>query len=173
MSITCWQTMALRAARNAGMDVPKESIDQAVRYIKGLDDSGDRRRGIGGFGYSSRGSEASATAEGLLALQVCGDYDSEEVKGASDRLLKTGLRPGDRWFFYTSYYYAQGMYQRGEKHAAEARKVMTDLLIPLQSREGWWDGIGGEERQGGKVYATSLAVLAPSVKNHFLPIYQR
>jgi hypothetical protein len=38
------------------------------------------------------------------------------------------------------------MYQRGEKHAAEARKVMTDLLIPLQSREGWWDGIGGEER---------------------------
>ena len=121
MSITCWQTMALRAARNAGMDVPKESIDLAVRYIKGLYDSGDRRRGIGGFGYSGRGNEASTTAEGLLALQVCGDYDSEEVKGASDRLLKTGLRPGDRWFYYTSYYYAQGMYQRGEKHAAEAR----------------------------------------------------
>ena len=173
MSITCWQTMALRAARNAGMDVPKESIDHAVRYIKGLYDSGDRRRGIGGFGYSSRGSEASAAAEGLLALQVCGDYDSEEVKGASDRLLKTGLRPGDRWFFYISHSYAQGTDQRGEKDAAEARKVMTDLLIPLQSREGWWDGIGGEERQGGKVYATSLAVLAPSVKNHFLPIYQR
>lgn len=173
MSVTCWQAMALRAARNAGMDVPKDSIDLAVRYIKGLYDSGDRRRGLGGFGYSSRGSEASTTAEGLLALQVCGDYDSEEVKGASDRLLKTGLRPGDRWFYYTAYYYAQGMYQRGDKHAAEARKVMTDLLLPLQSREGWWDGVGGEERQGGKVYATSLAVLALSVKNHFLPIYQR
>jgi hypothetical protein len=50
---------------------------------------------------------------------------------------------------------------------------MADLLIPIQSREGWWDGVGGEERQGGKVYATSLAVLALSVKNHFLPIYQR
>jgi hypothetical protein len=173
MSITCWQTMALRSARNAGLDVPKEAIDLAVRYIKGLYDSGDRRRGLGGFGYSSRGNEVSTTAEGLLALQVCGDYECEEVKGASDRLLKTGFRAGDRWFFYTAYYYAQGMYQRGDKHGADARRVMTELLLPLQSREGWWDGIGGEERQGGKVYATSLAVLALSVKNHYLPIYQR
>jgi hypothetical protein len=173
MSITCWQTMALRAARNAGLDVPKEAIDLAVRYIKGLYDSGNRGRGLGGFGYSSRGSEVSTTAEGLLALQVCGDYDSEEVKVASDRLLRNGLRVGDRWFFYTAYYYAQGMYQRGDKHAAVARRQMADLLLPIQSREGWWDGVGGEERQGGKVYATALAVLALSVKNHFLPIYQR
>ena len=173
MSITCWQTLALRAARNAGMDVPKESIDLAVRYIKGLYESGDRRKGTAGFGYSSRGTEISTTAEGLLALQICGDYDSEEVKSTGDRLLKAGLRAGDRWFYYTAYYYAQGMYQRGEKHAVEARKQIADLLLPLQSREGWWDGIGGEERQGGKVYATTLAVLALSVKNHFLPIYQR
>ena len=173
MSITCWQTMALRSARNAGLDVPKEAIDLAVRYIKSLHDSGNNGRGYGGFGYSSRGSEPSTTAEGLLALQVCGDYDSQEVKVASDRLLKSGLRVGDRWFFYTAYYYAQGMYQRGDKHAAAARKQMADLLIPIQSREGWWDGVGGEERQGGKVYATALAVLALSVKNHFLPIYQR
>jgi hypothetical protein len=65
------------------------------------------------------------------------------------------------------------MYQRGDKHAAEAARLMAELLVPLQSREGWWDGVGGEERQGGKVYATALAVLALSVKNHFLPIYQR
>jgi hypothetical protein len=65
------------------------------------------------------------------------------------------------------------MYQRGGKHAEDARKLIADLLLPLQSREGWWDGVGGEERQGGKVYATTLAVLALSVKNHYLPIYQR
>ena len=173
MSVTCWQTMALRAAKNAGMDVPKESIDLAVRYIKGLADMGGRARGGGGFGYSSRGSELSTTAEGLLALQVCGDYDSDEVKSASDRLLKTGLRPGERWFYYTCYYYAQGMFQRGDKYALEGRKVISEVLLPVQSREGWWDGVGGEERQGGKVYATTLAVLALSVKNHYLPIYQR
>ena len=176
MSVTCWQTMALRAAKNAGMDVPKEAIDLAVRYIKGLyssGGSGSRRTGNDGFGYSARGAELSTTSEGLLALQVCGDYDSEEVRGTSERLLKTGIKAGDRWFFYTCYYYAQGMYQRGDKFALEGRKVISEALLPAQSREGWWDGIGGEERQGGKVYATSLAVLALTVKNHFLPIYQR
>ena len=34
MSVTVWQTMALRAAKNAGMDVPREAIDEAVSYIK-------------------------------------------------------------------------------------------------------------------------------------------
>jgi hypothetical protein len=173
MSVTCWQVMALRAAKNAGMDVPKESIDLAIRYIKGLYDPADKREGEAGFGYSSRGRELSTTAEGLLALQVCGDYESPEVQGAADRLLKSGLPAKERWFFYTAYYYAQGMYQRGEKHAAAGKKVIAEALLPLQSQQGWWEGRGGEERQGGKIYATALAVLALSVKNHYLPIYQR
>ena len=95
------------------------------------------------------------------------------MKGASERLFKHGIKPDERWFYYTAYYYAQGMYQRGEKYAAEGKKVTANVLLPLQSQQGWWEGRGGEERQGGKIYATSLAVLALSVKNHFLPIYQR
>ena len=174
MSVTCWQTMALRAAKNAGMDVPKEAIDLAVRYIKNLYYSGDGKQpGTAGFGYSSRGRETSTTAEGLLALQVCGDYDSDEVKNSSDRLLRAGLKLGDRWFYYTAYYYAQGMYQRGDKHAAEGKRVIADLLLPIQNPDGSWQGRGGEENDCGKVYATSLSVLALAVKNHFLPIYQR
>ncbi len=174
MSVTVWQTMALRAAKNAGLDVPKEAIDDAVGYIRRLYASETDKRGrMGGFGYQTKGREMSTTAEGLLALQVCGQYDSEEVKGASDRMLKDGLRQGERWFFYTTYYYAQGMYQRGGKYADEGRRVTADLLLPLQSREGWWEGLNGEERQGGRVYATAMAVLSLAVKNHFLPIYQR
>ena len=176
MSVTVWQTMALRAAKNAGLDVPKEAIDDAVGYIRRLYQPDTETRGgtkMGGFGYQTKGREISTTAEGLLAMQVCGQYDTEEVKGASDRLLKDGVRQGERWFFYTTYYYAQGMYQRGGKHADEAKRLVADLLLPLQSREGWWEGINGEERQGGKVYATAMAVLSLSVKNHFLPIYQR
>ncbi len=173
MSVTCWQTMALRAAKNAGMDVPKESIDLAVRYIKNLYSPGNAKDNSAGFGYAARGRETSTTAEGLLALQVCGDYDSDETKTSAERLFKSGIRPGDKWFFYTAYYYAQGMYQRGDKFAQRGRTHMMELLLPLQSREGWWQGLNGDEGQGGKVYATSLAVLALAVKNHFLPIYQR
>jgi hypothetical protein len=176
MSVTVWQTMALRAARNAGFDVPKEAIEDAMAYIKRCYEPTDERRGqvrLGGFGYQGRGREISTTSEGLLALLVCGDYESEEVQGASEHLLKEGIRQGERWFFYTTYYYAQSMYQRGGKFAEEGRKVVADVLLPIQSREGWWEGAGGEERGGGKVYATTMAMLSLAVKNHFLPIYQR
>jgi len=175
LSVTVWQTMALRAAKNAGLDIPKQSIDDAVKYIRMLyaGDRDGRRGGVGGFGYQGRGAEISTTAEGLLAMQVCGEYESEEVRGAADHLFKDGIHQGERWFFYATYYYAQGMYQRGGKYADEGNRVVADLLVPLQSREGSWEGMNGEERQGGKVYATSMAVLSLSVKNHFLPIYQR
>ncbi len=176
MSVTVWQVMALRAAKNAGMDVPKEAIDEAVAYIKRLydTDSGKRGKGnAGGFGYQSRGRETSTTAEGLLALQACGEYESEEVIGAVAKLMRDGIRQGDKWFFYTAYYYAQGMYQMGGKFADTGAQRVPELLLPLQSREGWWEGAGAEERQGGKVYATALAMLSLAVKNHFLPIYQR
>ena len=176
MSVTVWQTMALRAARNAGFDVPREAIERAVRYIKRAYQP-DRERagnsGMGGFGYQGRGRELSTTAEGLLALLVCGEYECDEVKGSSARLLRDGIKPGERWFFYTTYYYAQGMYQRGGRYAEEGARVVADVLLPLQSREGWWEGLGGEERGGGKVYATAMAMLSLAVKNHYLPIYQR
>jgi hypothetical protein len=176
MSVTVWQTMALRAAKNAGMEVPRQAIDDAVGYIRRLYQPDAEKKGatkLGGFGYQSKGREVSTTAEGLLAMQVCGQYDAEEVIGASDRLLKEGIRQGERWFYYTTYYYAQGMYQRGGKHSDEGRRLVAELLLPLQSREGWWEGINGEERQGGRVYATTMAMLSLAVKNHFLPIYQR
>lgn len=172
MSVTVWQTMALRAAKNAGLDVPKEAIDEAVRYIKRCYQA-DEKTKTGGFGYTGKGREISTTSEGMLALLVCGDYESDEVKGASERLLKEGVKPGEKWFFYTSYYYAQGMYQRGGKFAEEGERVIASVLLPIQSREGWWAGVGGEELGGGKVYATSMAMLSLAVKNHFLPIYQR
>lgn len=176
LSVTVWQTMALRAAKNAGMDVPRQAIDEAVKYMKGLYmTDGDRRvrNQPGGFGYQGPGKEISTTAEGLLAMQVCGEYEAEETKGSAARLLKEGIKQGERWFYYTCYYYAQGMYQRGGEYAEEGKTLIPELLLPLQAREGWWEGLNGEERQGGRVYPTSMAILALAVKNHFLPIYQR
>jgi hypothetical protein len=176
MSVTVWQTMALRAAKNAGFDIPREAIDDAVRYIKRCYEPEREKRGavvLGGFGYQGPGRELSTTAEGLLALQVCGEYESEEVRGASERLFKEGLRQGEKWFFYLTYYYAQGMYQRGGKYADEGARQVAEALLPMQARDGSWEGIAQEERQGGKIYSTCMAVLSLAVKNHFLPIYQR
>jgi len=176
LSVTCWQTMALRASQNAGLDVPREAIDRVVAYMKRLYKPLGDKRGPnlpGGFGYSSPATTTSTTAEGLLAMQVCGQYQAEETLAAGDLLFQTDLQKDKQWFFYTTYYYAQGMYQRGGKYADAAQRAVPAMLLPLQSREGWWQSVGGEETGPGKTYCTSLAVLALAVKNHYLPIYQR
>ncbi len=116
LSITVWQVMALRSARNAGMDVPKELIDNAVDYIKRCYSSkrgpdGKPENLKSGCGYEpSRAPEYAMAAAGLLSLQVCGAYESPEAKGSTDWLKERKLEYGTEWFFYGTYYYAQGMF---------------------------------------------------------------
>jgi hypothetical protein len=180
LSITVWQVMALRSARNAGMDVPKETIDNAVGYIKRCyqsrerDPDGKPLNLKSACGYEpNRAPEYAMAAAGLLSLQVCGAYDSVEAKGSADWLKEKKIEYGGEWFFYGTYYFAQGMFQRGGEHSTYARKLVEDLLIPKQGPDGSWQGQSGQERGAGKVYATSLGVLSLAVKFHFLPIYQR
>ena len=172
MSVTCWQVMALRAAQNAGMEVPKEAIDNVVAYMKRMYQQVPGSTGpnaAGGFGYSSPSTGTSTTAEGLLAMQVCGQYEAKETIAAGNHLLKEDINKATHPF-YTIYYYAQGMYQRGGKFAEASRRIVPEILLPKQKPEGAFEG---EDEGAGKVYTTSMSVLALAVKNHFLPIYQR
>jgi hypothetical protein len=43
----------------------------------------------------------------------------------------------------------------------------------MQNPAGYWDPEDGTERQAGKVYSTSLSVLALAIEYGYLPIYQR
>ena len=65
----------LRGCRNAGIPVPKEIIDKAIKYIRKctLPD--------GGVQYSSKGGggRPAITAAAIACLFNAGDYDSEYV----------------------------------------------------------------------------------------------
>lgn len=184
MSVTVWHLMSLRAAQNAGLKVPKIAIDNAIAYLKRCftDEGGEnnnpnpkRKRRVGGsFAYMTNKGERriSTTAAGLLSLQVCGDYEAAEIVSSSDYLLVHPPKTDDRWFYYGTYYYAQGMYQRGGEHADTSQQQVAKLLLEKQEQDGTWLG-NGEERQAGPVYSTSLAILSLSVEHHFLPIYQK
>jgi hypothetical protein len=179
LSVTVWQVMALRSARNAGLEVPKEAIDKAVEYIKRCYKS--KRDGQGkpedlksACAYEpGQHPEYAMASAGLLSLQVCGAYDSPEVKGSADFLREKKVEYGGEWYFYGTYYYAQGMFQRGGEHATHARKVVEEAVLPKQDPQGWWLGVHGQERGAGKVYCTAMASLSLAVKYHYLPIYQR
>lgn len=180
LSVSVWQLMALRSAKNDGLDVPGEAIDSALQYLRHsyaspLDRDGTPRDKISGFSYTPGTYHPSFTmsAAGLLAMQVCGQYDSPLVKGASEWLLQHPPKPSERFFFYGIYYYAQGMHQAGGKYAERADKLVPELLLPMQRTDGAWLARGGEERNVGATYATALSLLSLSVRYHYLPIYQR
>ena len=180
LSVTIWQLMALRSAKNDGLQVPASAIEQAIEYLKRsyvstLDRNGMPADKASGFSYTpgSRRPTYTMTAAGLLAMQVCGEYESPLVAGAADWLLQHPPKWKERFFFYGTYYYAQGMYQRGGKHANTARTAVQDILLEKQRGDGSWQAENGSESRVGRVYATSMAVLSLSVKYHYLPIYQR
>ena len=155
MSVTVWQLMALRAAKNAGLRVPR---DMAAA-----------------FSYEPYGGRQtfSTTAAGLLSLLASGQYEAPETIGSSNFLMKSPPAITEPWFFYGNYYYAQSMYQRGGDYAATARRKTEDTLLKNQATDGSWMPRNGNEKSAGPVYATSLALLSLSVYHHFLPIYQK
>ncbi len=168
LSVTGWQLLALRAAKNLGCDVPAEQIDDAVEYVKRCS---FRNRG---FGYTpGSGSSPTRAGTGILCLEICGVHHSPEALGAADSLLQDPLRADQEWFFYGVYYCTIGMFQVGGKPWEQSKGHLIPLLLNLQAEDGSWSGRQGQERGLGTVYATSLAVLGLSVEYQYLPIYQR
>ncbi len=179
LSVSVWQLMALRSAKNDGLQVPVKAIDEAVEYLRNsyssrLEPDGQPRDSVAGFSYTPGGGPSFAmTAAGLLAMQVCGRYESPLVAGAADWLKEHPPKWDQRFCLYGTYYFAQGMHGRGGDYAKTARQQVEEMLLSNQQTDGSWLAENGEERSHGGVYATSLAVLSLSVKYHYLPIYQR
>lgn len=179
LSISVWQLMALRSAKNDGMSVPGEAIDSAIGYLTNsfIDQSNSSRPNVnvGGFTYTPKSGHPTftMTAAGLLAMQVCGQYESPTVAASAEYLMKNPPMKTERFFFYGMYYYAQGMHQFGGKYASVATEKTEQSLLPLQSASGAFMPSDGQERNVGRVYCTAMAILALTVRYHYLPIYQR
>jgi hypothetical protein len=176
LSVTGWQLLALRAARNAGCDVPAEKVKAAVDYVKRCFD-----RGTGGFRYTVRDPVTVAcTGTGILALELVGkeQHHSPEVLAAGRFILANDLNPGNRHFFYGIYYTAQAMFQLGDAYWKQYRPKLHNLLLrsnPPRGDGSWHAGgpAAFDDERWGPSYCTSMAVLALAVEYRYLPIYQR
>jgi len=165
ISVSGWQILALRAAKNVGCDVPSQRIERAIAFVQRCRDLAS-----GGYCYTPGGRVTLAcTGTCVLALELCGKemHHSREALQAGSYLLKFPLRWGDEHFPYASYYGAQAMFQLGNNYWNSYRPQLHKVLFANQQTNGsWLDGMG-------PVYATSLMVLALTVEYRYLPIYQR
>jgi hypothetical protein len=172
MSVTGWQLMALRAAKNLGCDVPPEAIDRAIVYVKSCQD-----KSTSGFRYMARGGQASAacTGTGILSLELCAkdEHRSQSALDAGAYLMKNLPTWNSAHFFYTIYYCTQATFQLGGNYWEQYRPSMQQVLLRNQDANGSWTGGGAMDRPYGPNYGTAMAVLALTVEYRFLPIYQR
>jgi hypothetical protein len=173
LSVTGWQIMALRAAKNLGCDVPAERIDLAVDYIKRCQDPASH-----GFRYMPNSRlTVPCTGTAILALEICGKqmHHSPEVQQAATFLIQDKNLPhwGSLHFFYGLYYCSQAAFQLGDNYWRVFRPVMHKVLLDQQSSTGVWVAGDQGSRRFGPNYCTAMGVLALTVEYRYLPIYQR
>jgi hypothetical protein len=167
ISVTICQVMALRAARNAGLHVPPETIDKTIEYVK------KSQNADGGFMYMISGGQSAfpRSAAGVVALYSAGIYDGPEVERGlayvMDYLPHGGGFNRESHYFYGHYYAVQAMWIKGGNYWREWFPAVRDELIARQRADGSWvDSICQE-------YGTAMACIIMQIPNNYLPIFQR
>jgi len=183
-SVTITQLQGLRAARNAGIHVPKSIIDKAVKYLH------DCTTPRGGIIYSlahggavAGGERPPLTAAAVACAFSSGNYNDEFakkwIKYCKENIpFGKGRLAHDE---YQNYYFSQCVYILGddgykkmfpnEKEPmrwSDFRKTMFEYLKSGQSADGSW-GQGGI----GTFYTTSINLTILQLENGTLPIYQK
>ncbi len=166
ISITVMQVVALRAAKNGGIDVPQQTIDDAIDYVRRC-----KAGGAGGFSYQAgRGGDGFArTAAAIYSLQVCGQYDDPLVAAGSEYLFARS-RPNQQWWTYGCNYAAPAQYMIGGATWKRWYGIMKEELLRTVRREGdtaYWNG------DVGPVYCTAVHATILAMPWHYIPLYQR
>jgi len=177
LSISSWQLMFLRSAKNAGFDVPTDVVEDGLAFVRRCFDPG-----WNAFIYR-HGNERinrGLTGAGILALSLAGSHDTRIARKAGDWLLKHPFdtynpAKGFAWdrFHYAAFYCSHAMFQLGGKYWERFYPVLAATLLESQGRDGSWEAERVEDEMYGKTYSTALAVLALSPPYQLLPVFQR
>ncbi len=166
ISVTIMQVMALRGAKDSGLNVPGDVLKKAVAYINRCHDVRS-----GGYRYQpfAAGPGYARTAAGVCVLQLCGDYEAKQIAKAVEWMETAGN--DEQHYWYGHYYASHAMHQVGGKKWEDYYGRMKTRLLATQKPSGEWSD--KYEANVGPQYQTAIAVLILSVPANYLPIYQR
>lgn len=157
--------VGLLAARNAGIEVPDESINRAVAYFKSMTSANGfvaYAGGMGGFGDSTARSAIAS-----LVYAVARRKDMPEFKAALDHIKERLEQPAQGYPEYARYYQAQAFFQGDTVAWEKWNKLTIRQLKQAQRPDGSFQG------QFGNSISTSMSLLALALNYRFLPIYER
>ena len=161
-AVTAWQVQVLARAQQAGWD------DAGGHLRKGLNWLRQRAGNSGQFGYTAARGDASATptlnAMGAYTLLTCGSARPELVQVATAVLahLRTDPQAGKAKDadFYRAFFTVAAWEAAGDSRRADRmRAVVCDRRETHGADQGSWAPTDDWSKVGGRLYATSLAVL--------------
>jgi hypothetical protein len=165
LSITICQIMALRAARDAGLDVPEATRNKCIDYVK------KSHAGDNGFQYTLGGGRTTfaLTSAGVVALNSAGIYDGKEVESGLKYIAKhrpNGTLEGGFSTFYGQYYAAQAMWHAGGDLWTQWYTGLRDTLIRTQRPAGGWS-----DPSVGDEFGAAVGCIVLQLPYNYVPVF--
>jgi hypothetical protein len=155
------QMVALFAARNAGMAVPEETIQNGLNFFLSC------QTPEGGFGYiSPNAPNATRTAIACVVFSLAKEKNTTSFKKAFAYLKET--QPDRSYPQYFLYYAAQAYFHGSPELWQSWNRSNIESLRATQSPDGNWEG-----QQFGSTFATAGSLLSLALNYRYLPIYER
>ncbi len=158
--------VGLLAARNAGIEVPDDSIDRAIAFYQSMTSTSGQvgyAGGIGGFDESM-----ARISIGTLVYALSHRKDLPQYKATlgylTQRLEQSGNSPYPE---YQRYYQAQALFQGDVEAWGKWNRQLVRELKQAQQNDGGFSG------NFGRTFSTSASLLALALNYRFLPIYER
>ncbi len=157
--------VGLLAARNAGIEVPDESVDKALGYFKSMTSNSGQVGYSGGFGGFD---ESIARISISTLVHAIGRRKDVPAYKASLAYLAQRLEQAPNGYpEYARYYQAQALFQGDVAAWEKWNKLLIRQLKQVQQADGSFPG------QFGNGVGTSMSLLALALNYRFLPIYER
>jgi len=183
LHVTSWQILAVRAADDAGLDVPDRVIERFRAFLKSVERDD---------GKSAPSPDAEAGGPAVWAMGLCSRLmlgaTAKETRAAAAALLEQTRAPqeggpqgllGDLGLVFFG---TVGLKYRGGEDGSRWFRIWHRRLCDAQTRERR-DASGADVRgswdparyalpfEGGRVEATALAILSLETPYRFLSIY--
>lgn len=180
LSLTSWNLMFLRSAKNSGFEVDVRLIDEAVAYLGRVYDPGHKT-----FRYEIHTDDPAhnytrgMAGAGVLSMSLAGKHQSEIAKNAAQYILRQPFdqysRPvqGEQYPCYSAFYCSQATFQMGGTYWSTYYPTMARTIVKAQRDDGSWAMREGYDIQYGLPYMTAMTILALTPPYQTLPIFQR
>jgi hypothetical protein len=177
-SILGWVVLALKSAREAGIETPESCRTGALNWLNKVAQGPER--GLAIYGQATETGDGlnvtpTMTAEAWVCRQFLGVGGPGRASEEAARYLLAHRPTADSFNLYYWYYGTLAMHQHGGSAWTTWNAMVRDELVRNQARtghaEGSWDpqlSKGKYDPKGGRIYSTALAALTLEVYYRYL-----